>query len=108
MPKIFTTGKRDPALGSKILAGETDEARRADVGNYTTIASDCLYRNKVDEAVKALAEPPLSMPLDLAKLLIQAALGLEGGVAVDFETIFQDPSKMTGARTYSNFRKSKE
>jgi len=108
MPKIFTTGNRSPALRSKILAGERDEAERSAVGNQTTIANDYIYLNRPDQAIEALNKPPLSMPLDLARFLIQAALGLEGGVGVDFETIFQDPSRKIGMHTYSNFRKSKE
>lgn len=108
MPRIASTGQKDPSLRCDILPDEVDEAGRAFPANYTTIASGKLYRNKPDEAIKILTKPPLSMPLDLAKLLIQAAIGLKKGVSVDFETTFKDPIRMAGERTYSNFRRGKE
>lgn len=77
MPTIYSTGrKRSPFLKITTLPGENPEAIRADAGNQTVTANDCILLNRPEQAIQELTEPTLKMPRELANLLVQAALHL--------------------------------
>jgi len=101
-PIIYSPGK-DRHICEDILPGESPEARRGAVVNSTSAAENYLFINMPDEAVSVLIKSELHMPFDLAKALVQAAMGLRKFV-IEFETVFEMGTK--GAKTYQNFRES--